>query len=151
MILYTGNHYRRFDPVLRNHPMNTNKRTTRMTANGYLIGLMAGIFRKVMIRFMHKVQEDFLSGLIFCNNVACRLFLLAINAVLALIFYVLQKPVNNGMILIRALLRLGHIAMRGVCRQNCSCHLPSGSHARYLSLTRPGRRAFDHPLSFSYQ
>lgn len=159
MILLTGNHYPRFDPVLRNHPMNTNKRTTRMTTNGYLISLMAGIFRKVMIRFMHKVQEDFLfssvgdflSGWIFCDDVACKLFLLTFNTVLALILYVLQKPVNNGMILFRALLRLGHIAMRGVRRQNCSCHLTSGSHARYLSLSRPGRWAFDHPLSFSYQ
>lgn len=139
--------------------MNTNYRITEMAAHGSLICVMADVFSKVMIRFMQTVKEDspfrsgrnFIPEWISCHDVACKIFLLGFNTVLALAFYVVQKPVNRGLILLKAVLRLGHFAVHGAHWLNRYFAIPSGEDAGYSTLSRPCRWHFAHQLSFSSQ
>jgi hypothetical protein len=120
---------------------------------------MADIFSKVMISFMQKVKEDspfsseryLIPEWISCHDVACRLFLLAVNTVMALAFCVVQKPVYRSLILLEMMLRLGHFAMHGVRWLKRYFAVPSGADAGYSTLSRAGRWHFYHLPSISNQ
>lgn len=122
--------------------MNANKKTARVAGFLYLIIIIAGIFAEFFVRqslitpgdataTAHNIMAS--EGL-FRMGIAGDLIMIMCDVALALIFYVLLKPVSNSLSLLAAFFRLGQAAILGINLLNLFFVLQLLSGADYLAV-----------------
>jgi len=108
----------------------------------YLIIIMAGIFAEFFVRQSLIVPGDatatadniMASEGLFRVGIASDLVMIMCDVALALIFYVLLKPVNNSLSLLAAFFRLAQAAILGINLLNLFFVLQLLSGAAYLTV-----------------
>jgi hypothetical protein len=122
--------------------MNSNKRTARVAGLLYLTIIIAGIFAEFFVRQSLIVPGDaaatasniMASEGLFRMGIAGDLIMILCDVALALIFYVLLKPVSNSLALLAAFFRLAQAATLGINLLNLFFGLQLLSGADYLTV-----------------
>lgn len=102
--------------------MDSSKKTARIAGVLYLIIIIAGIFAEFFVRSRLIVPGDAAatankitaSGSLFRIGIAADLVMIASDVALALVFYVLFKPVSNSLSLLAAFFRLVQAAVLAI-------------------------------------
>jgi len=102
--------------------MNINQKTARIAGILYLTIIASGIFAEFFVRSSLIVPGDaaatanniIASGSLFRIGIASDTLMIICDVALALIFYVLLKPVNSSLSLMAAFFRLTQAAVLGV-------------------------------------
>ena len=122
--------------------MNFNKKTARAAGLLYLTIIIAGIFAEFVVRSSLIVVGDatatanniMASEGLFRAGIAGDLIMIMCDVALALVFYVLLKPVSNALALLAAFFRLAQAATLGINLLNLFLALELLSGAEYLTL-----------------
>ena len=122
--------------------MDVNKKTARIAGILYLIIIIAGIFAEFFVRQSLIVPGDatatanniMASEGLFRLGIAGDLIMIMCDVALALIFYVLLKPVSKALSLLAAFFRLGQAAILGLNLLNLFFVLQLLSGADYLTV-----------------
>jgi hypothetical protein len=122
--------------------MNSNKKTARIAGLLYLTIIIAGIFAEFFVRQSLIVTGDatatarniIASEGLFRLGIAGDLIMSMGDVALALIFYVLLKPVSNSLSLLAAFFRLAQAAILGINLLNLFLVLQLLSGADYLTV-----------------
>jgi len=122
--------------------MNVNKKTARVAGILYLTIIMSGIFAQFFVRQSLLAPGDAsttastiaASEGLFRLSIAGDLIMIISDVALALLFYVLLKPVNNALSLLAAFFRLTQAAILGANLLNLFFVLQLISGADYLTV-----------------
>lgn len=122
--------------------MDSNKKTARVAGVLYLIIIIAGIFAEFFVRQSLIVPGDatttasniMASEGLFRAGIAGDLVMIMSDVALALVFYVLLKPVSNALALLAAFFRLAQAAILGINLLNLFFVLQLLSGADYLTI-----------------
>ena len=122
--------------------MNSNKKTARVAGFLYLTIIISGIFAEFFVRQSLIVPGDatatanniMASEGLFRVGIAGDVIMIMCDVALALIFYVLLKPVNNALSLLAAFFRLAQAAILGINLLNLFFVLQLLSGAGYLTV-----------------
>ena len=122
--------------------MDANKKTARIAGVLYLTIIIAGIFAEFFVRQSLIVPGDatatanniMASEGLFRVGIAGDLIMIMCDVALALIFYVLLKPVSNALSLLAAFFRLAQAAILGINLLNLFFVLQLLSGADYLTV-----------------
>jgi hypothetical protein len=122
--------------------MNSNIKTARFAGFAYLIIIIAGIFAEFFVRQSLIVPGDatatasniMASEGLFRLGIAGDLIMIMCDVALALIFYVLLKPVSHSLSLLAAFFRLVQAAILGINLLNLFFVLQLLSGADYLTV-----------------
>jgi hypothetical protein len=121
--------------------MDTNKKTARVAGLLYLTIIVAGIFAEFVVRSSLIVSGDatatanniMASEGLFRVGIAADLIMIMCDVALALVFYILLKPVSNALALLAAFFRLAQAATLGINLLNLFFALELLSGANYLA------------------
>lgn len=121
--------------------MSTNTSTARFTGIGYLIIFVAGIFAQFVVRQSLIVAGDAAatadkimeSEALFRMGIASDLIMISVDIALALLFYVLLKPVSQPLALLAAFFRLAQAFVLGMNLLTLFIGLELVSGADYLA------------------
>jgi hypothetical protein len=122
--------------------MGLNKKTARVAGLLYLTIIITGIFAYFVIRGSLIVAGDaaatanniLASEGLFRVSIASDLIMIMCDVALALVFYVLLKPVSNALALLAAFFRLAQAATLGINLLNLFFALQLISGADYLTV-----------------
>lgn len=125
--------------------MDSSKKTARIAGVLYLIIIVAGIFAEFFVRSRLVVPGDAAatannitaSESLFRIGIAADLVMIASDVALALVFYVLFKPVSNSLSLLAAFFRLVQAAVLAINLLALFFVLKLLSGADYLSVFSP--------------
>jgi len=127
--------------------MTVNKKTARVAGLLYLTIIVSGIFAEFFVRQSLLVPGDatatasniVASEGLFRLGIAADLIMIISDVALALVFYILLRPVNNALSLLAAFFRLTQAAILGVNLLNLFFVLQLISGADYLSVIGAGQ------------
>lgn len=122
--------------------MDLNTKTARIAGGLYLIIIIAGIFAEFFVRQSLIVPGDatttasniMASEGLFRAGIAGDLIMIMSDVALALVFYVLLKPVSNSLALLAAFFRLAQATILGINLLNLFFVLQLLSGADYLTV-----------------
>lgn len=122
--------------------MNSNKKTARVAGVLYLTIIITGIFAEFFVRQSLIVPGDATATAAnitaaegaFRTGIAGDLIMIMSDVALALVFYLLLKPVSQSLSLLAAFFRLAQAAILGINLLNLFFVLQLLSGADYLSL-----------------
>jgi len=122
--------------------MNVDKKTARVAGVLYLIIIIAGIFAEFFVRQSLIVPGDatatasniMASEGLFRVGIAGDLIMIMCDVALAVIFYVLLRPVSNSLALLAAFFRLAQATILGINLLNLFFVLQLLSGAGYLTV-----------------
>lgn len=122
--------------------MNVNTKTARTAGLLYLIIFAAGIFGQFMVRSSLIVSGDaaataeniLASEGLFRLGIASDFIMILADVAIGLLFYVLLRPVNQGLALLAAFFRLAQAAVLGINLLNLFFALQFVGGADYLGV-----------------
>ena len=122
---------------------SAQRKLARIAGLLYLIIIAAGIFAEFIVRQSLIVPGDatatagniMASEMLFRAGIAADLVMIMADVALAVVFYLLFKPVNNGLSLLAAFFRLAQATVLGINLLNLFFALGLISGAGYLAVS----------------